>query len=270
MKPNRQSFTLIEMMVVIAIISILAGLLIPVLARAKNVAKAVSCKNNVKQLTTANLVYESQWDVYVAWGCDKASANLHRWHGTRKNASNTANYDYTQSPLGEAKIGPHFSCPILSATVDINHASVERGGFGYGYNIFVGSKQYIVADPNSDEAYRSGVRATDISAPSSTVMFSDSAMNVTSGGSISSSGASGVLAEYSTCVAPFGIRNKETDTALQNEPSMHFRHDGLANVGWCDGHADSQRNEWTLDTNWKHKDLGFIGAEDNNEFFDLE
>ena len=154
--------------------------------------------------------------------------------------------------------------------MDIKHASVERGGFGYGYNLFVGSKQYVVDDPNSDEAYRSGVRASDISSPASTVMFSDSAMNVSSGGEISSSGASGVLAEYSICVAPFGVRNAKTDVGLQNEPSMHFRHDGIANVGWCDGHADSRHNEWTLDANWKRKDLGFIGAADSNEFFDLE
>ena len=270
MKQGRKSFTLIEMIIVITIIFILAGLLIPALIRSKNAARTVSCKNNVKQLTTANLVYESAWKVYVAWGCDKASANLHRWHGTRETASNTADYDYTKSPLSEAKIGPDFSCPILPATVDINHASVERGGFGYGYNIFVGSKQYIVADPNSDEAYRSGVLATNIGDPSGTVMFSDSAMNVTSSGSISSRGANGDLAEYSICVAPFGVYDKETDTVLQNEPSMHFRHDGIANVGWCDGHVDSRYNEWTLDTNWKRKDLGFIGAEDNNEFFDLE
>ena len=269
MKQGRQSFTLIEMMIVITIIFILAGILIPALARSKNVARTVYCKNNVKQITTANLVYESERKVFVAWGYDKTGANLHRWHGVRSSASNTANYDYTKSPLSGAKIGPDSSCPILPTTVDIDHASVERGGFGYGYNIFVGSRQYIVADPNSDEAYRAGVRASDIGNPSGTVMFSDSAMNVSGGGGISSSGT-GELAEYSICVAPFGVSDEETDTGLRNEPSMNFRHDGIANVGWCDGHADSRRNEWTLDSNWESKDLGFIGAEDSNEFFDLE
>ncbi len=270
MKTRKQTFTLIELMIVIGIIFILAALLAPALMRSKNSARAVYCKNNIKQLTTANLVYESQWKTYVAWGFDRAGANLHRWHGARTSTTNTADYDCSKSPLSEAKLDTSFTCPVLAATVDVEHASVEKGGFGYGYNIFVGSRKYQLDDPNSNDAYRLGARASDIAKPADTVMFADTAMNVSSGGSIEPSGASGGLAEYSICVAPFGVKNKQTDTSVQNEPSMHFRHDRTANVGWCDGHANSRFNEWTLDANWKRKNLGFIGASDSNGLFDLE
>lgn len=62
------SFTLIELLVVIAIIAILAGLLLPVLARARDKGKSAKCQNNLRQLALAMIMYDDDHQVYpIGW-----------------------------------------------------------------------------------------------------------------------------------------------------------------------------------------------------------
>src|SRR6476619_7559159 len=59
---KQTGFTLSELLVVIAIIAILAAILFPVFAQAREKARSISCLSNMKQLGTAIQMYNQDYD----------------------------------------------------------------------------------------------------------------------------------------------------------------------------------------------------------------
>jgi len=117
------AFTLVEVLIVIAIIAILASLLLPALSRSKAKAQGISCLNNLHQLSLA-------WQLYADDNADLLVNN----HGVpetlarRQNWANNvldweASDDNTNlSLLAESKLGPYagratriYKCPADGA-----------------------------------------------------------------------------------------------------------------------------------------------------------
>ena len=59
---HRRGFTLVELLVVLAILSILAGLLFPVFAAARRAAQATVCLSDFRSVTVATLLYTADYD----------------------------------------------------------------------------------------------------------------------------------------------------------------------------------------------------------------
>ncbi len=121
----KRQFTLIELLVVIAIIAILAAMLLPALSKAREKARAISCTNNLKQVTLAYIMYGDSFEGYWPVGARgqagwpvvaAASGVLDTWADWTPTSA-----DVTDDVVKWGKKSPILYCPNAQKT-NPNHA----------------------------------------------------------------------------------------------------------------------------------------------------
>lgn len=228
-----RAFTLIELLVVIGTIAMLLSVLVPSLARAKEQCREVICRSNLRQLVLANLGYAAENDSEFVLAAPDifTGKNLKRWHGARDDLDSL--FDPTQSPLADYFAdGQVKRCP---QKVDFRNGDpwdwdFEQGCGGYGYNMtYLGSR--VWEDYTADNCARP-THESEVASPGRTLMFADTAMTKLDGGQP-------YFLEYSFVEPYFFVVAGKPDTSwARPSPSIHFRHNAKANIGWCDGHVE--------------------------------
>ncbi len=264
---NKNGFTLVELLVVISIIALLLSVLLPALSAARSHARAVVCKNNIRQLVLANTGYaleNNNYYVPAAQDIADSGGGLHRWHGLRTSVDSA--FDPLKGPLVKYLAdGKVKQCPEKKVFYQSDKwaDSFEKGCGGYGYNMaYIGSK-YGHAGVDWNVGYKLTAKTTDIVRTAETLMFADCAFL-----------KNNKLIEYSFAEAPYSLYNGKPMTYSMMQPSIHFRHRGKANIAWVDCHISSQTmakcevNNTYL-ARYTSLLLGWFGALDNS-LFDLK
>ncbi len=119
----KRGFTLIEILIVIAILAILAAILFPVFGRARENARRSSCQSNLRQIGLGLLQYTQDYD-------DKLT---HTWYGSGPQDSNSSTrYKWMDAIQPYVKSEQIFNCPSHSFPAWAGGAYKYRDGNKYG------------------------------------------------------------------------------------------------------------------------------------------
>jgi prepilin-type N-terminal cleavage/methylation domain-containing protein len=115
-------FTLIELLITIAIISILASLLLPALRKAKQNAQGVLCSKTLSQLSIAGLSYESDYNGFIVPN-GSCSGSWDNWNwdlASMKNLLGYNDFSFLQCPVAISQYATPFAINGVRSTYSQN------------------------------------------------------------------------------------------------------------------------------------------------------
>jgi len=219
MKPKK-AFTLIEILVVVSIIALLAAILFPVFARARENARRASCQSNLKQIGIGLLQYLQDYDETMPRSFFGANFG---------DSDATTKYKWMDAISPYTKSEQIFDCPSDALSPKYQFRSGQNYG-SYGQNGAYSASGDSQTPPRSSGLYL--VRVSQIAASSTTIWATDTnnSSDLSSGGS--SNGSYGFL--WPNAAANPTI---ETFNGVRQLVAMRERHLETVNVLFCDGHV---------------------------------
>lgn len=220
----RRRFTLIEMLVVVAIIAILAAMLSPSLQKALGQARSLYCGNNLKNYSRGMMLYAGEHD-------DMTPPNLYLnatgngYEGTRGKWYQNEEFHQlsgvTYDPGEPQNIGRQHACPLSWA---YRHPPYAETRPAYAY-VSTGASYGRNSEPNTESAWLSNmpraIRLGRLRAPADKLDMMDALTAIP-------------LFRQADPAPYFAEGEEECESNQRNK--VAYRHYGRANAVFYDGH----------------------------------
>lgn len=216
-RSSREGFTLVELLVVIAVVSILASVLLPALNHGKAAARRIQCVDNLRQLGLATQMYWDENDDFTfRYQVGATNGGRLYWFGWLKPGNEgDRDFDPAQGALYPYLQGSGVEiCPSLDYQSTLHKLKARGAAFGYGYNLNLG---------------RSAISTSRIIRPAETLLMADSAQ----------------VNDFQAPASPDNPMVEEFYYVDADDgggyPNAHFRHQKQANALFCDSHVDREK-----------------------------
>ena len=230
--PENRNFTLIELLIVIAIIAILAGMLLPALSKARAMAKAAACLNNIRQIGNTFSFYaddNSDWmplcsynnGTYGQFDIPDPATSKFFWVRIVSFYTDNTFKKYMINSGGKLLLCPANLMEAHTAEYKGNKTTVSNYRYHQALGIFYGdgnASSYGNSTPTTSKYY-GGRNRKRCKAPAESAILEDGRCEKVTNG--------------------LPIRERDYNLLLSDKTSgASIRHNGLTQLLYADGHAD--------------------------------
>ncbi len=215
-------FTLVELLIVITIITILAGMLLPALKRVKERAKQVQCLNQIKQCALGSISYAGDYNGYAP----SYYQYPYPFEGQTNGEARWATFLLYLGYIGQIQTvhcPSDFEMSHAYNPVKVDTKPEQMAVFSYGMPVALGAWYRMSRENN----------------PSGQLLYADSVYYFTFNGYNQWT--------HSSCINQKGPPSADTDRTVQ------LRHNNLGNAAFVDGHVEGLKSAG-------FKDAGFTGG----------
>jgi len=228
----RRAFTLVETLLVVAVMALLIGILLPVLGRSKQAARQAVCVSNLGQMGHAahqySLDHSGRYFEYRE-AVTGAAGGTRWWFGFEPISALTTNrpLDHSRGALGPymAGIGERLQCGEFAYDSPHHVRKFAQPAASYGYNWRLSGMKKIGGGEVPDAAIAPQTAARYRGRTGEVFVFADSVF-------------------FEPSLNPLAFFEGYYISWQSNVASLsgyaHFRHSELANAAYLDGHVDSQ------------------------------
>ena len=213
---SRRAFTLVELLIVIALIAILAAILFPLFGSAREKARQTTCINNLRQLGTATHLYIQDYDerIYPSeYECSATLGDLCTWGYYTDYWIDHPN-DYSRGILSPyVKDTRVFACPDAISFAGTAGSTIGSFGLNSDLSELLNDTDYV------------GVALAAVQAPAQTILLADPARVDVN--------------KHRSTLAGNNILDPPSGGAF--DAAIHGRHNHMADVLWLDGHVKAMR-----------------------------